>query len=199
MESKRALRADWPARPSDRVTLFAVMIETDRLQLRPLTMADLDDLILVHSEPEVQRFFGLLGRAELIDWLALVEKDWAQHGYGRGAIVDRVSGRLLGRAGLRRLVEFGETELGWVLHPDAWGNGFATEAARAWAQWGFESLDVPYLTSMIDPRNTRSIAVAQRLEMTTLRPDILLGDAVTVYSLTRNSWAAASTAGAQTI
>ncbi len=67
MESKRALRADWPARPSDRVTLFAVMIETDRLQLRPLTMADLDDLILVHSEPEVQRFFGLLGRAELID------------------------------------------------------------------------------------------------------------------------------------
>jgi len=92
-----------------------------------------------------------------------------------------------------------ETELGWVLHPDAWGNGFATEAARAWAQWGFESLNVPYLTSMIDPRNTRSINVAQRLGMAALRPDILLGDAVTVYSVTRNSWAAASTAGARTL
>lgn len=120
MESERGLRPDCQGAPGPRHTL-TVMIETDRLQLRPLTMADLDDLIAIHAKPEVQRFFGPLGRAELIDWLALVEKDWAQHGYGRAAIVDRVTGRLLGRAGLKRLAEFGETELGWVLHPDAWG------------------------------------------------------------------------------
>lgn len=181
----------------ERVTLFGVIIETDRLQLRPLTMADLDDLIPVHSEPEVQRFIGSLGRAELIEWLTLVEDDWAKYGYGRAAIIDSATGRLVGRAGLKHFPQFEETELGWVLHPDAWGHGFATEAARAWVQWGFENLDVPYLTSMIDPDNSRSIAVAQRLGMTPVRPDILLGDAVTVYSAPRNSWAAASSAQAR--
>lgn len=161
-----------------------MMIETERLQLRPLTVDDLNDLIPIHSAPEVEHFMGSLGRAELTDWLKLVEEDWASHGYGRGAIIERATGRLVGRAGLKFFPEYQETELGWVLHPREWGRGFATEAARAWALWGMERLDVPYLTSMIEPANSRSIAVARRLGMTPLRPDFLLGSAVTVYSLT---------------
>jgi RimJ/RimL family protein N-acetyltransferase len=105
-------------------------------------------------------------------------------------IIERATGRIVGRGGLRHLPQFDETELGWVLHPNVWGHGFATEAARAWARWGFENLDLPYITSMIDPDNERSIAVARRLGMTPLRPDILSGDPVTVYSITRTAWTA---------
>jgi RimJ/RimL family protein N-acetyltransferase len=169
-----------------------VRINTNRLQLRPLTIADLDALLIIHSSAEVQRFFGILDRAELADWLARVEEDWAQDGYGRAAILDGATGRLIGRAGLKRFPEYGETELGWVLEPGSWGHGFATEAAHAWVRWGFENLDVLYLTSMIAPENTSSIAVAQRLGMTVLRTDMLLGEAVTVYSISRDSWPSTS-------
>jgi pimeloyl-ACP methyl ester carboxylesterase/RimJ/RimL family protein N-acetyltransferase len=172
------------------VKLFGVVIETERLRMRPLTAGDLDELVALHAEPEVMRFWGPFDRVKLIEWVQLTQRDWADRGCGRVAIIERATGRVLGRTGLKYLPEFGETEVGWVLHPDVWGCGFATEAARACAEWGFEELEVPYLTSMIDPENSRSIAVAERLGMTPLRNDVLLGDPVVVYSISREQWTA---------
>jgi RimJ/RimL family protein N-acetyltransferase len=166
-----------------------VLIETDRLCLRPVTMDDLDDLVALHAEPGVERFMGTFDRATLAEWIALVGVDWAEYGYGRVAMIDRATRRLLGRTGLKRLPEFAETEVGWVLHPDAWGRGLATEGACACMRWGFENLTVPYLTAMIRPDNARSIAVAERLGMTPTRRDTLLGEAVVVYLITREAWA----------
>jgi RimJ/RimL family protein N-acetyltransferase len=168
---------------------LAVLIETERLHLRALTSDDLDDLVALHAEPAVERFMGSLDRPRLIEWLSRVERDWSTYGYSRMAMVDRTTDRLIGRTGLKRWPEFDETEVGWVLHPGAWGRGFATEGARACAQWGFENLDLPYLTAMIRPANLRSIAVAQRLGMTPLRADILMGDSVVVYAVASEAWA----------
>ena len=72
-----------------------------------------------------------------------------------------------------------------MLRRDAWGNGYATEAARACLGWSFAELDVPYLTATINPDNVRSTRVAERLGMTPLREDVPLGDPVVVYSLDR--------------
>lgn len=166
-----------------------MLIETERLRLRPPTIKDVDELVALHAEPEVMQFMGALDQASLIEWVQLTRRDWAERGHGRVAIIERATGRLLGRAGLKRWAQLGETELGWVLHPDAWGRGLASEAGRASAQWGFQNLEVPYLTAMIHPENARSIAVAKRLGMTPLRSDAFLGQAVTVYSVTRESWA----------
>jgi RimJ/RimL family protein N-acetyltransferase len=165
-----------------------VLIETERLLLRPLTGDDVDELVAIHAEREVERFMGPFDRARVIEWLALVQEDYAEHRPGRLAIIERVSGRFLGRSGLKYWPQFAETELGWVLHPDDWGRGYATEAGRACAQWGFLNLDVPRLTAMIRPDNQRSIAVAQRIRMSRLRPDVLLGEPVTVYSISRERW-----------
>lgn len=178
------------------VKLTDVLIETDRLLLRPLTSDDIDDLVAIHAEPDVERFMGPFDHARVTEWLAVVQTDYAEHRPGRLAIIERVSGRFLGRGGLKYWPQFDETELGWVLDPDAWGHGYATEAGRACAQWGFENLRVPHLTAMIRPDNQRSIAVAQRLGMSPLRPDVLLGEPVTVYSLGREpSTDAADTGG----
>lgn len=68
---------------------------------------------------------------------------------------------------------------------DAWGQGFATEAVHACATWAFAEFDMPYLTAMIAPANTRSIRVAERLGLSPMREDVLLGDPVIVYRLER--------------
>ena len=165
-----------------------MLIETERLQLRPLTVDDLDDVLALQAEPEVMRFLGRLDRGQATEWLQITERQWAEVGYGRAAVIDRASGRFVGRSGLRYWPEFEETEVGWVLHPDVWGQGLATEAGNASLRWGFKNLYVPYITAIINPENTRSNAVAQRLGMTPLRDDTHFGDAVTIHSISREAF-----------
>jgi RimJ/RimL family protein N-acetyltransferase len=169
-----------------------MLIETERLLLRPLQVEDVDALVAMHSAPEVRRFMTVLDQDRALARVAQDQRDWRERGHGLMAILDRESGRFLGRTGLRYWPEFDETEVGWVLPPECWGRGVATEAASAAAAWGFRNLDVPYLTAMIRPDNHRSIAVALRLGMSPLRPDVLGGDEVMVHALTREEWAAAA-------
>jgi RimJ/RimL family protein N-acetyltransferase len=165
-----------------------VLIESERLRLRPLTSDDVDDLVALHAKPEVEQFMGTFDRTRMIEWVAVVQQDYAERGIGRLAIIERDTGQFLGRSGLKYLPEFDETEFGWVLDPSVWGQGYATEAGRACAQWGFDNLEVPHLTAMIAPDNERSIAVAKRIGMTPLRADVLLGEPVIVYSISREHW-----------
>lgn len=162
-----------------------MLLETDRLLLRPIGPEDLDDFAALHAEPEVTRFLGALDRSAAAERIRADEVEWRERGHGIFVVTHRESGEFLGRAGLKYWPQFVETELGWALRRDAWGNGYATEAARACAEWGFSNLDPPYLTAMIDPANSRSARVAARLGMTAAREDVLLGDPVVVYLLER--------------
>jgi RimJ/RimL family protein N-acetyltransferase len=160
-------------------------LETRRLLLRPISPEDLDDFVDLHAEPEVTRFIRPFDRAEAEERLRRDEGEWSERSHGLLAIVEKEGGRFLGRAGLKHWPQFDETELGWVLRRDAWGHGYATEAAQACVEWGFSDFDVPYLTAMINARNLRSIRVAERLGLTPVRKDTLLDDPVVVYALRR--------------
>jgi RimJ/RimL family protein N-acetyltransferase len=160
-----------------------MLIETDRLVLRPLTTADLDEVVELHAMPEVKRTMGAFSRSSARARLERNELEWDERGHGLVAIIERASGRFLGRSGLKYWRQFDETEVGWVLRADSWGHGFATEAGRACLDWGFRDLNVPYLTAMIMPDNQRSIHVAERLGMTPLRTDSLMDLPVVVYAL----------------
>ena len=168
-----------------------MVLETERLLLRPLEMADLDEFVELHEQPEVVRFIRRLERPEAEERLREVEREWAERGHGMFAVLDQVSGRFLGRAGLKYWRQFDETELGWVLRREAWGHGYATEAARACRDWGFSGLTVPYLTAMIEPNNAASIRVAHRLDLLPLRNDVLLDRKVVVYAMSRDEWSPA--------
>jgi RimJ/RimL family protein N-acetyltransferase len=168
-----------------------VVIETERLLLHSLGLADIDEFVALHDDPEVARFIRRLDRPEAEERLRLVEREWLERGHGMFAVLDRASGRFLGRAGLKYWSQFDETEVGWVLHRDAWGQGYGTEAARACCDWGFASLEVPYFTAMIHPDNHASIRLARRLGMEPLRSDVLRGDPVVVFSLDRDDWSSA--------
>jgi RimJ/RimL family protein N-acetyltransferase len=94
---------------------------------------------------------------------------WEQYGFGLWAATVAATGELAGFVGLSHPLWFPElshqVEVGWRLHPRAWGNGYATEGGRAalslaWAQLGLERV-----IAVIDPANTASVAVAERLGM----------------------------------
>jgi RimJ/RimL family protein N-acetyltransferase len=153
--------------------------------LRRFSAEDLDDFAALHADPEVTRFVRPLSRDEAEERLRKDEREWQERGHGLLALCDKSSGAFLGRTGLKHWPQFDETEVGWILRRDAWGHGYATEAASACVDWGFSQLDVPYLTAMISDGNTQSIAVAGRLGFSPLREDELLGEPVVVYALRR--------------
>ena len=162
-----------------------IVLETARLRLRPLTVADADLWVDLHADERVNRFVGTYTRQAALDRLAWIEKQWSERGHGLFAVEDRADGRFLGRAGLNYWEQFDEVEAGWTLRAEAWGRGYATEAARAFLDWGFDTLDTPYVTAMIRPGNAPSVQVAERLGCTVRREDALFDEPVTVYALDR--------------
>ena len=145
----------------------------------------------LQSDREVRHYIQLdqpFSREQATARVEADEAEWEELGHRMLAIEERAGGRLVGRVTLDDWAQFGETEIGWALRGDARGQGFATEAARAYMAWGFRNLDVPYLTAMIRPDNARSIAVAARLGMAELRTDLLSGRPVVVHAVSRRDF-----------
>ena len=165
-------------------------ITTDRLILREVTETDIPELVSLHAHPDVERFMDRFGPDDAKIWLERQRRSWNERGYGRMAIADRTTGRLLGRTGLAWLAgiaetqDLDETELGWTLRRDAWGHGYATEAALAVTAWAFDTIGLEQLVSMIEEGNDRSIRVAQRLGMSVVRTGIWYGRKMSIHSLT---------------
>lgn len=162
-----------------------VMITTERLRLRPATTADVDFWIELHADPEVNEFVGAYTRERAEARLREIEDCWAARGYGLCVVESLATGEAIGRSGLNWWDQFGETEVGWTFARGHWGNGYATEAARAVLDWGFGDLELTRITAMIHAENQASIAVAERLGFTPRREDEVLGKPCTVWALDR--------------
>ena len=146
------------------------MLRTDRLRLRPWTSApeDIARLTDIYGRVEVQRW---VGGTPSVPPAVLVER-WAtvrtlDERYGCWAI-QPADGPPAGTVLFKPLPNgVGEIEVGWHLHPDSWGHGYATEAARAVIERGFGA-GVPEVYAVVRPGNDASIAVCRRLGMTPL-------------------------------
>ena len=161
------------------------MIETDRLALRPLTPADVEEFVALHGDPRVSRFVGSYSRPEALERLAAIERQWTDRGHGIFAIELKSTGEFIGRSGLLYWEQFDEIELSWTLRAEHWGRGYATEAAQACLDWGFRNLALDYVIAMIRPGNDASVRVAERLGFTVRREDTLWDKPITVYALDR--------------
>jgi RimJ/RimL family protein N-acetyltransferase len=144
------------------------VLETARLRLRPLTTseADVAAWVELHADPRVSEFVGSYTRERAVERLGVIERQWAERGHGLFAVESLADGRFLGRSGLQYWEQWDEVEAGWTYRPDAQGHGYATEAASAILEWGWQSLAVASVTAMIEPRNLASARVAQRLGFT---------------------------------
>lgn len=161
------------------------MIETERLLLRPLRVADVDAFVALHADARVNRFVGAYSPEQARERLAAIERQWAERGHGLCAVELKTTGEFIGRVGLNYWADLDEVELGWTLKAGAWGHGYATEAARACLDWGFRVLDEAYFISLIRHGNTASVRVAERLGFAPLREDTFAGNPVTVYARRR--------------
>ncbi|WP_116451582.1 GNAT family N-acetyltransferase [Blastococcus litoris] len=152
-----------------------VVIRTDRLLLRELSMDDLDALAALYRDPEVRRYFpdGTRTYEQTREELAwVIDVYYRRYGYGLWAAVDRGTGSFVGRCGLLPWEIGGRTEVevAYLLDRAVWGRGLATEAALAIAGHAFATLPVDRLIAMVDPANTASRRVAEKIGMTLLWP-----------------------------
>ena len=143
---------------------------TARLRLREWTTsaADLARLTDIYDRTEVTRWLGgppTLTPAEIVArWGAVHDLDLR---FGCRAI-ELADGSVAGTVLFKPLPNgVGEVEVGWHLHPDSWGHGYATEAARAVIARGFEA-GLPEVYAVVRPGNEASLAVCRRLGMTPL-------------------------------
>lgn len=142
-------------------------IETERLILRTWMPNDAPALLEVSSDPEVTRFLPMTSAPTLESMKAWIERqmdEQEREGFSVWPVIRKDDGRLIGRCGLHRLPE-GYVEIAWIFERDAWGHGYATEAARAAIGYARDSLRLPALYALINPGNSASIAVAYRLGM----------------------------------
>ena len=174
-----------------------MIAETQRLRLRHVVQDDERDLVSLLTHNEVMRFSdGVLSVAEVHQWIEARQQEYRENPrFGLFAVIRKWDERFIGYSGLSRYPIAGEVEceLGFRLMPEAWGQGFATEAARALVDHSFSRLQARRLIAVVDPDNSRSIGVVRKLGMTYWR-DILLPSydhPDQVYRLTREQWIAA--------
>ena len=146
------------------------MIETERLILRDWGDADLEPYADIMVEPEVGMWLGgPFSRTQARERVVRFRASLAETGLGRLAVERRSDGRLIGHCGLAPTAADQAMpqglEIGWALAPEAWGAGYATEAARAVIADGFARQDAAEILAFTGTTNLRSQGVMQRLGM----------------------------------
>ncbi len=147
------------------------MIETERLILRRWREDDRPAFHAICADPQVMDWLGgVLTPEEADQRLARVEETFDRLGYGRVCVERRVDGRVRGWCGVMPAHESqpiaGTPEIGWRLIPEAWGQGYATEAAAAVLADAFHRLGLPEVWAYTSPHNLKSQAVMTRLGLT---------------------------------
>lgn len=139
-------------------------LETERLLLRPTRQEDLDGWAELMADPDSARFIGgPVERAAAWRGMATMAGSWALKGFGMFSVIERESGRWIGRVGPWKPEEWPGTEVGWGIIKSAWGRGYAKEAAVAAIDWAFDVLGWEDIIHCIDPENGASIKMAERL------------------------------------
>src|SRR5262245_26217007 len=168
-----------------------VSLETERLRLRMLRESDLDAYAAMCGDAEVMRYLGdgkPLTRADAWRNMAMMIGHWHLRGFGMWAVEEKSTGRMIGRIGAWYPEGWPAKEIGWALCRDCWGRGFATEAARAAADYAITVLHWPEVISLIRQGNAPSIRVAERIGETLADTVQALGHEVFVYRVTREEW-----------
>ena len=164
------------------------VIETKRLILRQFRPSDSSPYAAMCADPEVMRYLGTGQTLSALDaWrsFAFFVGHWKLLGYGPFAVEEKTSGRFIGRIGFYNPPSWPGFELGWVLARDSWGQGYATEGASAALRVAFEDLNRDHVISLIQPDNTASVRVAERIGETFEGKIELRGNDVLVYGIRR--------------
>ncbi len=180
-------------------------LQTDRLILRPLEMADEGFQVALSTDPEVMRYVGPLETPEEVAMnMPKYVRRCAEGAIGIWCILDRTTGEKLGGTALLPLpialddtdwdlVQGGslpdaEIEIGALLKRSAWGRGYATETCQRLLRFAFEETAIEDIVGIIDPKNTASGNMLKKSGLIYEGLRRAYGGAYPGYRITRQQW-----------
>jgi ribosomal-protein-alanine N-acetyltransferase len=169
------------------------VLKTERLKLRPWRITDAEAVYDYAKRPEATRFMLFETHRSIQDAVDFVASAPTNPFYGY-AVTIRDDDRAMGGCGLHPVVEHKKSELGYILHPDIWGDGYATEIVRELIRFGFEELHFQRIYARADERNIASWRVMEKAGMqreALLRHDMIIrGEPVDhyLYAILKSDW-----------
>jgi RimJ/RimL family protein N-acetyltransferase len=164
------------------------VIETARLILRQNRLSDLEDRVAITGDPEFMRFVGgVYDRQE--NWSRILRYlgHWVAFGFGFFAVEEKATGRHVGNVGMARFerdlgADFDTApEAGWLVAQQAEGKGYATEGMVAAMDWYAQTFGPERMVCMVDPANTASLRVAEKLGFRPYREAVSRGAPVVLH------------------
>ncbi|MGE5135698.1 MAG: GNAT family N-acetyltransferase [Gemmatimonadota bacterium] len=150
---------------------MAARLDTERLVLRGWSADNAEAALGAYGDTQIARWLTPeMDRVPDLPAMRLVLQQWAAEDArmmapaGRWAVELRHDGCLIGGATLLPLPPDEEFEMGWQLHPQAWGHGYATEAGLALARWAFGQ-GIEQVIALVRPANARAAAPVRRIGM----------------------------------
>lgn len=177
------------------MSVFDLRLETDRLLLRPPQAQDEEAFIAFCADPVVMAHLGGV-QAPSVAWRSFcgLAGAWQLFGFSMFSVIEKETGLWVGRVGPWQPRHWPGTEVGWSIQRQAWGRGYAPEAAEAAIQWAFDHLGWHEVIHTIAPANANSQAVARKLGSARLRGGTLPApheDAVVdIWGQSRQDWTA---------
>ena len=172
-----------------------IYVVTERLILREILPTDMDGMFELDADPAVHQYLGnnpVKSREQIPAIIEFIRKQYIDYGIGRWAVIDKRTDDFLGWAGLKYITE--ETnrrmdyyDLGYRLIKRYWGKGFATEAAIATLDYGFNTLGLKEIVAIADCQNKGSNNVLRKVGFTFTNVFELDGILHNWYSINTNS------------
>ena len=167
-------------------TNMNVIIETERLLLREFTEHDATFIYELNLDPDVTRYThdpvkDLAHAAEILEKVVIPQ--YVLYNHGRWAVQLKPSLQFLGWCGLKYRPELNEIDLGYRFKKEAWGKGYATEAAYASIKYGFEKLNLRLITGRAEIENEASWKVLEKCGMTYIGLQEVDGYPVKTYEI----------------
>lgn len=168
------------------------IIKTERLQLRELTIQDATDFYQLNLDDEVIKYTGDVAFVSIKEAEKFLKNytDYTQNGFGRWAVIHKKTNNFLGWCGLKKNEE-GFIDLGYRFYRKEWGNGYATESAKACLDYGFNQLGLKEIIARTATENIASIKVLEKLGMLFYKTDECDGISnARYYKLTKQDYLA---------
>ncbi|NOT38376.1 MAG: GNAT family N-acetyltransferase [Saprospiraceae bacterium] len=152
---------------------MSIILETQRLRIREISLEDLDGLYALDSDPEVHRYLGnnpVTDKKELEDVVRFIQQQYKDFGIGRWAVLDKETGDFLGWSGLKYVTTeingySNYYDLGYRFIRKYWGQGIATESALAIISHAFQNMKLDDVYSMVELENAASNKLLLKIGM----------------------------------
>lgn len=151
-----------------------LILETCRLILRPLELSDAESMFFMDKNPEVHKSLWqkpTQNIEESIQTIEYVKSQYATNYIGRFATVLKETNEFIGWTGIKFVTEQPENgninfyDYGYRLNPNFWGKGYATEASKAWLDYGFNVMKIETMNAYTHSKNQASNHILKKIGM----------------------------------